>query len=1097
MPKIYDNQESTFLSGLGDALSRSHRSDISVGYFNLRGWKKIANFVNEYKGGEDHQCRLLLGMYGPDYQFKKELLEDDICKVDNQLARNLKYKTIENFKKQLILGIPSNEDEKGLRLLAKHIKEKKVVVKCFTRHPLHAKLYLTFNKKEFAQKIGFLGSSNLTLAGLEKQGELNIDILDQSSCEYLLQWFKDKWEDQYSLDISDDIIKIIEESWAGESLYRPYDIYIKMAYHLSEDARRGLTDFFIPKDLKNTLFPFQSAAVRIATHHVMNKGGVLIGDVVGLGKTLQAITIAKILEEENGWQTLILCPKNLRAMWEDYLAKYVLRGRVLSITEVQQKLPDLRRYHVVILDESHNLRNRYGKRYQVIKDYIANNDSRCILLSATPYNKTYKDLSSQLGLFLNPDGNIGIRPENFLRKNGKSFQGLESSLKAFDESDHPEDWQQLMSLFLIRRTRTFIKHNYGKKDTSGKYYLDVNGRKNYFPHRIAKTVKYSIDGQYKRLFSNEVIETINTLKLSRYDLGKYKKSNLENLTQKEKELFKDLERARSHPKGFCRVNLFKILESSGFSFLQSIQRHILRNCIFIYAIDNDKDLIVKGSGSDIVTNAFSEEDEGGFTGFSEEKELDDPQYFLTKLDLFLEKAKDVYKQYKNQGSKSIRWISSRYFNEHLKKDLKQDTERLIDLLQKSRKWNPEKDLKLKKIEDLLKNECDVKKVLVFTQYKDTAKYLKSELQSRGLKKLTLVTGGMENIQSLIRRFSPKSNDYPIQDKGEEEINILIATDVLSEGQNLQDCHVVVNYDLPWAIIKLIQRVGRVDRIGQESREILCYSFMPDEGLEDLINLKSRIKRRLKENAEVIGTDESFFEDDKQVIIDLYNEKSEILEKEVFNDVDLPSQALGIWEEAIQKDPSLEEKIKNMPDVVHSTKKHLNSNDVILFAKSHITNYLMYLNKDGKILTENQIKILKMAECRPETKPLQKQEGHYGVIRKGLRAIEKLMVSIDMVGRLGGIRNPRRKVFELLDKFLKEENRDEYIKQLSDDIYKYSLSNDAENTLNRMFRRKISDRDILSFIIERDKNETLLNKKEEKRMDEKPRIVCSMGLVSKD
>ena len=237
--------------------------------------------------------------------------DEEVFQIDREKAQRLKEEAIDNLKKQLMQGVPSNEDEQGLRRLSQQLRDKKVCIKCFTRHPLHAKLYLTFNDKDFAKKIGFVGSSNLTFAGLEGQGELNIDVLDQQSCATLATWFDEKWNDLFSIDISEEIIEIIESSWAGELAYLPYHIYVKMAWHLSEDARKGLSDFFIPKELRNVLFNFQSAAVRIATRYVVSRGGVLIGDVVGLGKTLMAIAVAKILEEEKGWQTLILCPKNL------------------------------------------------------------------------------------------------------------------------------------------------------------------------------------------------------------------------------------------------------------------------------------------------------------------------------------------------------------------------------------------------------------------------------------------------------------------------------------------------------------------------------------------------------------------------------------------------------------------------------------------------------------------------------------------------------------------------------------------------------------------------------------------------------------------
>ena len=1090
MPKIYDNQEVTLLSGLTNALQRSFKSDICTAYFNLRGWKRLASLIDQYNPKKGNQCRLLLGMYGPDYHFKKEIMEElnQVEEIDRSIAQKLKNETLKNFRKQLELGCPSNEDEKGLRNLARQLKEKKVIIKCFTRHPLHAKLYLTFNDKEFAEKIGFIGSSNFTYAGLERQGELNIDVLDQQICESLGQWFDQKWNDKFSMDISQEIIDLIEESWAGNELRSPYHIYIKMAYHLSEDARKGLTDFFIPRDLQNILFDFQAAAVRIAAHYVVHRNGVMIGDVVGLGKTFMAITVAKILEEENGWQTLVLCPKNLESMWDSYIQHetWGFRGRVVSTSRIQQVLPNLKRHQLIILDESHNFRNPRGKRYKVLKDYIQQNESRCVLLSATPYNKTYIDLSSQLGLFIEKDTDLGIRPTKFLNEEGNTFEGLPSSLKAFEQSIYSEDWQQLMSQFLVRRTREFIKNNYCKQDIIGRHYIkDKQGNKRFFPQRIPKTIKYEIDDQYQRLFSEDVINMINDLNLARYDLNKYKKENLKNVSKEESDIFKDLEQSRAHPKGFCRIGLFKRLESSGFAFLKSVQRHILRNCIFIYAIQTKQNLLIKEQASDIIADAF-EDKEGGFTGFSDEE--DEETYFFTEFNDFYLKAELAYHEYRNK--RSIRWISSSYFKKSLLNDLRKDTESLIHLLRESKTWNPQKDLKLKRLETLLNKE-HIKKAIVFSQSKETADYLKEQLSERKIKKIELVTGGMDNIQDLIKRFSPTSNGVSIS--GKEEINILIATDVLSEGQNLQDCNTVINYDLPWAIIKLIQRVGRIDRIGQKADKIYCYSFMPSEGLEELIRLKSRIQTRLRENAEVIGTDEQFFMDEKQILMDLYSEKSKVLDVED-EDVDLPSYALGIWNNAIQDDPTLEKKIKNMPDSIHSSKvNQKGGNGILLFAKSNITNDLIELDQNGKEITKNKKEILEKAKCNPDTLPVKIISDHYEIVKTGLDKIEKELRTINMAGSLGTSRNPRRKIYNLLERTIGENEKDD---QIINDIYKYPLLSESENILARMFRRKVSDSQILDYIREKYLNEQLLNKKESKRMDERPRIICSMGLVEK-
>ena len=154
------------------------------------------------------------------------------------------------------------------------------------------------------------------------------------------------------------------------------------------------------------------------------------------------------------------------------------------------------------------------------------------------------------------------------------------------------------------------------------------------------------------------------------------------------------------------------------------------------------------------------------------------------------------------------------------------------------------------------------------------------------------------------------------------MRVLVATDVLSEGQNLQDCFVIVNYDLPWAIIRLIQRAGRVDRIGQQSDHILCYTFLPAAGVERIISLRAKILHRLKQNSEVVGTDEAFFDDDKnnKAVTDLYHEKAGLLDGDEDSEVDLASHAYQIWKDAIDADPSLKKKIPDMSNVVYSSRQ---------------------------------------------------------------------------------------------------------------------------------------------------------------------------------
>ena len=1128
MPRIFDNIESQLLPALKDTINVSDRADFCVGYFNLRGWKQIDSFINAWSGGEGHCCRLLVGM--------QKLPQDEVQEamrlvkqpggMDSQSAIRIKKKLVEEFRNQLTMGIPTNEDEAGLRRLAAQIKAKKVIIKLFLRHPLHAKLYLLFRPDPINPIVGYLGSSNLTFAGLAQQGELNIDILDHDACQKLETWFEDRWNDKWCLDISKELVDIIEESWAREDLIPPYYIYVKMAYHLSHEARKGLSEFRIPKDFGNKLFEFQTAAVKIAAHHLNKRGGVLIGDVVGLGKTLMATALARIFEDDFGLETLIICPKNLVKMWEDYCFSYRLRGKILPISRVINELSDLRRYRLLIIDESHNLRNREGKRYHAIRDYIEKNECKCILLSATPYNKTYLDLSSQLSLFVPEDRNLGIRPEVLLREMGETefirqHQCSVRSLAAFEKSLHPDDWQELMRLYMVRRTRSFIQENYAETDpaTGRKFLTFEDGTHSYFPMRIPKTVKFRIednnpDDQYAKLYSDNVVEAINSLKLPRYGLANYiTPSPEEPPTQAEAKILQDLSRAGKRLMGFCRTNLFKRLESSGRAFLQSIERHILRNYVYLHGIANNKPIPIGTQDSEMLDSRFYDEDaENTYATASlfdnEEEESAGAeiagQCLLTEDD-FKHRAAEIFSEYEQQYKKSFRWLRSDLFIQGLAKDLRKDIKLLLKIIETCGEWDVEKDTKLNALYEVVTKKHPDEKVIVFSQFADTVRYLEAALKTRGITKIAGVTGESYDPTQFAWRFSPISNDKEYVIKPEDKLHTLIATDVLSEGQNLQDCYIVVNYDLPWAIIRLIQRAGRVDRIGQQSENIYCYSFLPAEGVERIIRLRSRVRTRLHENAEVVGTDEAFFEDDRndQSILDLYNEKTDILDGDAESEVDLASYAYQIWKNAITKNPELQKVIPSLPSVVYSTRRHTSTGKdpegVLVYLKTAEGNdALAWVDKEGASVTESQFAILRAAECSPRTEAIPRHEKHHELVRKGVELIIEEEKSVG--GQLGRPSGARFRSYEKLKRYADEIKgtlfeSQELLKAI-DDIYRYPLRQTAIDTLNRQLRSGISDESLAQLVIAlRDENRLCIIHEEEETQE--PRIICSMGLFYKN
>lgn len=1127
MPRIFDNIDLSLLPTLRETLKLSNRADFCVGYFNLRGWQKIDDLIEHYSGGEGTCCRLLVGMQSlPEDEVRAHLtLSNGIQKIDNKAINLFKKQIAAEFRKQLIIGAPTNRDEASLRRLSNQIKAKKLQIKLFLRHSLHAKLYLIHRCDPNTPMVGFLGSSNLTLPGLAKQGELNIDVLDHDACNKLHRWFNDRWKDYGCVDISKELAELIDESWAREELIPPYHIYLKIVYHLSHEALAGLSEFRIPSEFRNRLFEFQKAAVQLAARHVTKRGGVLVGDVVGLGKTLVGTALAKILQEDCLLETLIICPKNLVEMWQGYVEQYRLIAKVLSISKVQKELPNLRRYRVVLIDESHNLRNREGRRYRAIQEYITANESRCILLSATPYNKTYDDLSAQLRLFVVEDQDLGFRPEQLLNQLGAGTAGeLEfirrhqcsvRSLAAFEKSEYPDDWRELMKRYMVRRTRSFIKENYAQTDELSRKYLTFSdGRRSYFPERLPKTIRFSLSNSsndlYSRLYSEQVVDVINNLHLPRYGLGNYVVSlHVQSPTEAEQRQLNGLSRAGRRLMGFCRTNLFKRLESSCIAFIKSLERHILRNFIYIHAIENKLDIPIGTQEADLLDTRINDEDSDSIaaTLFDTETEDDneavtDPEELMLRAaKSFRQQAASVYVEYATRYKRRFKWLQPTFFDvKALKQDLLADAHALIGILQACGVWNPQQDEKLAALLKLLQQTHPNDKVLIFTQFADTVHYLVNNLEAKNVANVAGVTGQSPNPTELAGRFSPISNEKRDCVPPSSELRILIATDVLSEGHNLQDCAIIVNFDLPWAIIRLIQRAGRVDRIGQNSEKILCYSFLPTEGVERIINLRGRLRRRLRENADVVGTDEAFFEDDDaQVILNLYNEKSGILDGEDDTEVDLTSEAFQIWKNATDANPALKKTIEDMPNVVYSTRAYSPTpsapEGVLLYMKTTEGNdSLVWVDRNGNGVTQSQLAILKAAACDPDTPAIARDDQHHELVRRGAELIAQEEKNAG--GQLGRPSGARFRTYERLKRYAQEMKGTLFVTEellrAIDDIYRYPLRQSATDALNRQLKSGISDRQLAELVValRMDDRLCIINDEAEKR---EPQIICSLGL----
>ena len=1056
-------------------------------------------------------------MHRPPEDLIRQLYSGEEYHPDSNDVQDAKLRIAEDFRKQLLLGLPTNADQATLRKLAKQLKAGKVCVKLYLREPLHAKLYLAYRPDDHFNPIpAILGSSNLTYSGLTKQGELNAEFADSDSAKKLSGWFEDRWNDKFCVDITEELIKVIEDSWASEVEIPPYYIYLKTAYHLSEEARMGVKEFSLPPEFRKDLFDFQQTAVKIAARHLHNekRGGAMIGDVVGLGKTITACAIAKLYENTYGSNTLIICPANLQEMWKKYRTKYDMKADIISMSKPID-VSNARYYKLIIVDESHNLRNSNGARYQNIQSLIQKQNSSVLLLTATPYNMDFRDLSNQLKLFIEEDQDLGIRPEMYIKQIGGEREFLMKhnevfirSIKAFEQSDCVEDWNELMKLFLVRRTRTFIKDNYAKEDPENKRrYLEFpDGTKSYFPDRIPKSIKFpTVAGdQYSRLYSDEMISLMESLKLPRYGLIHYiSEERTLDASKSEKLLIENLSRAGERMMGFCKSTFFKRMDSCGYSFLLTLYHHLLRNAVFMYALDNGLDLPIGDENS--LPDDFIDDEDTNTSIFADKTDqlkvsggIMAAKPIPTDLSAYESLAKEHYETIKMKNN--VSWLKASYFKRTLKQQLRKDSDTIIQMIELCGVWDPKTDMKVHSLYDLLNKKHQKEKVIVFTQYSDTAMYVYAQLRQMGMKNIYYVTGDSKNPTDSVDKFSPKSNGQDIPE--EQQYRVLIATDVLSEGQNLQDSHVIVNYDMPWAIIRLIQRAGRVDRIGQTAEQIYCYSFFPADGIEDIIRLRSRLNKRINENANVVGSDEVFFEGNEKNLMNLYNEQSGILDQEDGDsDVDLSSQAYQIWQKAIKSNPKLKEIIPNLSDMIYSTKAagQDKPDGVITFCRTYNDfDILSWYDSNNQLVSQSQKKILSAMECGPKEPRLPQMEHHFDLVKKSVDDIADDVPSA--MGVLGNRFSTRYRIVQLLENFYSQQTNlffdvdyKQQVKLATDDIYNYQLIETTKTVLGRMLNKGDSQEEIVEAVLDFRKKGVLCRKQDSDIKDKSPKILCSMGL----
>lgn len=987
MTGIIDNINLKLEDVLKEELNKPSLKQLSVavGYFYTSGLKTIFPELKKFihNGGE---ITVLMGN-NVNRRTQEDLVEIfkdlDLAKTKQlnhliqQDERDELFTEAKNdLDKQILYTTPTPETEDFLNLIGDWVESGKFKLRIYPKERFHAKAYIFKSKEGISitqpKIVGIVGSSNFTLTGFRSNTELNA-VIYTADAEALESWYQDRWEE--SEEFSSELLKVLNNSWVSYkpgNFPSPYLVYLKAVYELYKESLQTAEQVLRTFEIYQDLYDFQKWAVLRAIKIANNYNGVMVSDVVGMGKTYIGAAILEHYYHTNvsrgrRGKVLIICPPKLHNIWETVKTKYSLHADILSLGKLSQPdcYPELMNVHqdtvAVLIDESHHFRNTGTNRYNNLSRYLPI-VNQVVLLTATPYARGPEDVYNQIKLFHWEDlTKIPITPPN-LRDFLKKVQRKEAGLS------------ELLSHIMVRRTRYDILDQYGEKDIEGKTYLNIGGAKTYLPRRQLKTKSYSIEDVYGEGLYSNIVEVIKELTYARYSLGskRYLKPSHRKVRK-----YSDLSSIGKNLRGLMKTLLLKRLESSIYSFKETLRKMVNSYSNFFDLLNEGKVAI----GDDIDELLREESD--------------------------LEIIRDMLETKRTEG-KIEEYELSAFYLDKLKQDLGFDIKHLKDLYERilviceDIRSNFSKDDKLKETCELLNalfsgkskdTEGKAQKIILFSQYADTVDHLSTGLawmQKKGylLKSVRMetVTSKTRKVDDIVERFAPIANLARAKVSKDQEIDLLVSTDLMGEGLNLQDANIVVNYDIHWNPLKLIQRIGRVDRLGTEYDIVYVFNFLPETTLEKELGVVEKVEGRIKEINEVLGTDAKILKEDEQpnphYMISIYEEEIEEIEdfeREVLLGKDAVSESVSELRRLLTKEPELMEKIIRM-DGLRSAKYWEGEKDAIFLvckAGDYATPYLVdFVDDKPQITTSAQETLIQLIKCDVDEKPAKVNEERF-------------------------------------------------------------------------------------------------------------------------
>jgi superfamily II DNA or RNA helicase len=863
---IVNDEGKTLLDRFCLLIKDTRHFDCLVGYFYATGFFSLRKPLESTE-----KIRILIGLNTDRQTF--DLIQTSKDHINSKLIisnKELKNVYSEEILREMNESPDTNDVEEGIRAFIEWLKCGKLEIKVYPSEKIHSKLYiLTFNEGDRDVGRVITGSSNFSKSGLRDNLEFNVELKNSADYYFALEKFDELWKD--AVDVSENYVQLIRtQTWLNEDI-TPYELFLKFLYEYLKEKinldKQEIEQQYLPKEFME--LQYQKDAVQDAKIKLEEYGGVFIADVVGLGKTY----IATLLAQQLDGRTLVLAPPVLLdrdnpGSWPNVFLDFGARQADFeSIGKLDHVLSrGTERYKNVIIDEAHRFRNEMTDMYEQL--YKICRGKRVILVTATPLNNTPNDILSQIKLFQNAKKSTLPNPE--VRNLQAYFNKLQTRLDGLDRQKDKEKYMQVirenaedirenvLQYLMVRRTRTSIEKYYAK---------DLKRQKLKFPKVTdPQPVYYQFDQSVDAIFMQSIDLIANKFKYSRYTPLLYLK---EGVSQPE-------ELAQKNMMKFMKVLLLKRLESSFYAFKKSISRFIKFYEAFIREYENGNVYVSKTYMYKIFD--LLEQDN------------------IEKIDTFLEEKK------------AHRFPSSNFAPGFID-DLKFDLAILKELKEL---WDGvEHDPKIEKFITMLGSHAclDNKKCIVFTEAKETADYLTEQLEKKFGKCILEYHGGSTPADrtAVIDNFDAKSPHK------KDTYRILVTTEVLSEGVNLHQSNVVINYDIPWNPTRMMQRVGRINRVDTKFDSIHIFNFFPAGPINELISLQEAAEAKIAAFIEMLGNDARLLTDEEIKSHDLF---TKLISKDTLTGEDEKEDPelgyLAFLREIRDSDSPLFERIKRLP-----------------------------------------------------------------------------------------------------------------------------------------------------------------------------------------